>query len=483
MNRIILLFTALMLCIAGGARRHKVAYDDGRRPYPGGPTYLYRITLADKSGTPYSLQEPEKFLSQRSIDRRQRQGLPLDSTDLPVSPIYINKVKALGLDVVGQSKWNNTLLLRSPNEYDIFRVYTLPFVRSIRQVFSSPDSTTVSARAEVRQKFSPTDSSATQPYGKGWKQISMLNGQHLHGAGFRGQGMLIAIIDGGFMNADSIPAMRNISIVGSHNFVVPGTQSVFQELDHGTMVLSTMGTNQPGYMIGTAPEASYLLLRSEDGRTESLAEEDFWAEAAEYADSAGADVVNSSLGYHAFDNKADNYKYSELDGNTALISKTASLMAHKGMILVNSAGNEAFFSSWKKINVPADAFDILSIGACDSDSVNAMFSSLGYTADLRVKPDVTAMGVNSSVISGHGNLLTANGTSFSSPITAGLVACLWQAFPQLNAVGIINLVRHSADRYRTPDNVYGYGIPDFWKAYQIGKSLTNPFPKGEPSRP
>lgn len=281
--------------------------------------------------------------------------------------------------------------------------------------------------------------------------------------------MLIAIIDGGFMNANIIPLLKNVNIIGQRDCVYPYTANVYDLLDHGTMVLSTMGARLDSIFVGTAPEASFYLLRSEDGRTESLVEEDYWAQAAEIADSIGADVINSSLGYTGFDDKANSHKYREQDGRTTLISHTASMLAAKGMILVNSAGNEGL-NNWKRINCPADASDILTVGAVAADSTNALFSSLGPAIDGRVKPDVCAMGVRSTVINGDGTLGRANGTSFSSPITCGLVACLWQALPNKTAKEIENLVRSSADRAAYPDNVFGYGIPNFWQAYQLGMS-------------
>ena len=220
-------------------------------------------------------------------------------------------------------------------------------------------------------------------------------------------------------------------------------------------------------MVGTAPGASFWLLRSEDGDTEQMVEEDYWAAAMEFADSVGADVVNSSLGYTKFDNNADNIEYREQDGLTRLISRTASMVASKGMILCNSAGNEGW-GIWKRIGCPADAHDILAVGAVDRNGGNAMFSSLGYSADGRVKPDVAAMGVFSTVLDIRGQIGHANGTSFSSPILAGMVACLWQAFPDLDAYEIMELVRRSGDRADCPDNVFGYGVPDFGRAYRLG---------------
>ena len=437
--------------------------------FPGGKCWVFRLALTDKKGTPYSIDKPEKYLSKKAIERRQRQHLGIDSTDLPINPAYIKRIDAAGLKVVGKSKWNNTVLVRLADSAKISIAAKLPFVKSAKLVFTSPDSIFESERANIEPDT--TTASTTHLYGDAEAQIKTLNGIRLHDAGFRGKGMTIAIIDGGYMNADRISLLKNVKINGTRNFTCFETKGVFDELDHGTAVLSCIGANQPGRIVGTAPEASFWLLRSEYGPTESEIEEDFWSAAAEFADSVGVDVINSSLGYNEFDDASTSHTYRQLDGHTAIISCTASLLAQKGIVLTNSAGNEGG-KTWKKIGVPADACDIITVGAMDRDSVNTTFSSVGPSADGRVKPDVMAVGSYCTLIKGNGRITHANGTSFSSPVTCGMVACLWQAFPNLTALQIIDVVRRSADRYDHPDNIYGYGIPDFWKAYQIAKSIS-----------
>ena len=461
--RRICLLAALLLSVA-------VARADGeRKAYPGGECHLYRLTLKDKEGSPYSLSHPEEFLSEKSLLRRQRQGLAVDSTDLPISPRYLELLAEAELRVVSRSRWTNTVVVALPKPDDMGLLRELSFVTDVVRLFSSPDSVNLSSRNNLVATVEKWDTTGAGHYGHGLEQIKMIGGVKLHEAGFRGRGMTIAVIDGGFMNADCIAALRNVSVVGYRDFVYPPSPDFFAELDHGTEVLSTMAANLPDTLVGTAPEARFLLLRSEDGRSESLAEEDFWCAAAEYADSIGVDVVNTSLGYHHFDNYLGEHRYRDLDGKTAVCSRAASLMAGKGMILVTSAGNEGL-GTWKKINVPGDADDVLTVGAVNSMRVNTGFSSVGPTADGRVKPDVMAKGFHAAVIAGNGRLTTANGTSFSSPITCGLVACLWQALPKCTALDIINLVRQSGHQYETPDNVFGYGLPDFWKAYEMGRS-------------
>lgn len=436
--------------------------------YPGGKCSYYRLYLRDKSDTVYSLSRPEEFLSSRALDRRRRQGISLDSTDLPVSPRYVETLNHMGFQVVCKSKWNNTVVVKVRRQRQLRKIDTLSFVASKRLVFTAPDSIEQRRRTLFR-----SDGLGTEPmeheYGVTRGQVESLGGIRLHQSGFKGRGKVIAVFDGGFMNVDKIPALHRLRLMGVADFVVPRSANVFQETDHGTMVLSTMAVYEPHYYIGVSPDAAYALVRTEEEYTESPMEEDFWAAGAEYADSLGVDVINSSLGYHAFDDEALNYTYADQDGHHSLISHTASLLAGKGIVLVNSAGNEGM-GSWKKVNFPADADDIITVGSINQHGVNAAFSSVGPTADGRVKPDVMAWGSPVSVFSGRGLVINDVGTSFSSPLVAGLVACLWQALPDKSAKEIIDLVRRSASQYQSPDNVYGYGVPNFWKAYQLGKN-------------
>ena len=444
---------------------------DGRIAYPGGKCYMFRVTLKDKSGTPYSLDKPEKFLSKASLQRRERQGLKLDSTDLPVSPNYIQQIKKNGGEVVAVSKWNNSVLVRGDNRQTLEDLKVLSFVKDSKLVFVSPDSIRpLSQRVRYNSELQSLDSTIHDYYGMGKGQIESLNGRKLHDLGFMGQGMTIAILDAGFMNVDKIPAFKKINIKGTHNFVAGYDNDVYKDMDHGTKTLSTIAINQPTFFVGTAPKADFWLFRTEDYLTESSAEEDFWIAAVEFSDSVGVDVISSSLGYHGFDDKSMNYRYADLDGQIAAISKVASRLASKGMILINSAGNDGM-GTWKKINVPADAHDILTVGAVSLDKVNAPFSSIGPTADGRVKPDVMAYGCPTNVVSGRGYIVPDNGTSFACPLIAGMVACLWQAFPNKPAKEIIDLVRQSGNNYQYPDNIMGYGIPDFWSAYQSATCL------------
>ena len=431
-------------------------------------TLKYRISLKDKAATEYSLKKPEKYLSAKAIERRRKQNLPIDSTDLPVCRKYIDEIRKQGVKIVVTGKWDNFVTVSCNDTTLIDRIAALPFVLSTEKVWISPGAGKPSMATERDSVLNQPTIHSDSIYGRAITQIQMSNGDKLHEAGFKGQGMTIAVIDAGFHNVDKITAMQNIRILGTKDFVNQQAD-IFAESSHGMSVLSCIGMNRPDIMTGTAPEASFWLLRSEDEYSEHLVEQDYWSAAVEFADSVGVDVINTSLGYYSFDDKSKNYKYRDLDGRHALMSRQASHIADKGMILVCSAGNSGA-GSWKKITPPGDADNVLTVGAIDKRAVLATFSSVGNTADHRVKPDVVAVGVGSDVIRTDGNQGRANGTSFSSPIMCGMVTCLWQACPTLTAKEVIELVRRSGDRAGFPDNIYGYGVPDMWKAYNDFKS-------------
>lgn len=431
-------------------------------------TLKYRISLKDKAATEYSLKKPEKYLSAKAIERRRKQNLPIDSTDLPVCRKYIDEIRKQGVKIVVTGKWDNFVTVSCNDTTLIDRITALPFVLSTEKVWISPGAGKPSMATERDSVLNQPTIHPDSIYGRAITQIQMSNGDKLHEAGFKGQGMTIAVIDAGFHNVDKITAMQNIRILGTKDFVNQQAD-IFAESSHGMSVLSCIGMNRPDIMTGTAPEASFWLLRSEDEYSEHLVEQDYWSAAVEFADSVGVDVINTSLGYYSFDDKSKNYKYRDLDGRHALMSRQASHIADKGMILVCSAGNSGA-GSWKKITPPGDADNVLTVGAIDKRAVLATFSSVGNTADHRVKPDVVAVGVGSDVIRTDGNQGRANGTSFSSPIMCGMVTCLWQACPTLTAKEVIELVRRSGDRAGFPDNIYGYGVPDMWKAYNDYKS-------------
>jgi subtilisin family serine protease len=426
-------------------------------------TLKYHISLTNKAETTYSLQRPEAFLSGKAIARRARQRLAVDSTDLPVCDTYVRAICDKGVKVIVKGKWDNFVTVSCNDTTKMDRIAALPFVRSVEKVWTAP-------KQDRKKKELKRDSIVSEPYklenpyGLAYMQLYLSHGDRLHKAGYRGEGITIAIMDAGFHNADRIAAFDSIRILGTKDFV-GDSPSIYMESSHGMKVLSCMGANRPHAMIGSAPAASYWLFRTEDEYSEQLVEQDYWAAAIEYADSVGVDVANTSLGYFSFDDKSKDYRLRDLDGKYALISRQASRAADKGMVLLCSAGNSGQ-GSWKKITPPGDAGNVLTVGAISSNGVLAPFSSIGHSADGRVKPDVVAVGVSTHVIGTDGQPATANGTSFATPVMCGMVACLWQARPELTAKQLITLVRRSGDRADSPDNIYGYGIPDLWKAYQ-----------------
>lgn len=426
-------------------------------------TLKYRISFRDKAATLYSLSRPEKFLSVKSLERRARQGISVDSTDLPVCKKYINAIRRKGVHVVVTGKWDNFVTVSCNDSRIIDEIARLPFVRSAEKVWKGKTEKSVKRDSLINVR-----AHSDSLYGRATTQIEISRGHLLHEAGFKGKGMTIAVIDAGFHNVDRIEAMKNIRILGTRDFVNPEAD-IYAESSHGMCVLSCMAMNRPNVMVGTAPEASYWLIRSEDEYSEHLVEQDYWVAAIEFADSVGVDLVNTSLGYYKFDDVSKNYRFRDLNGRYTLMSRQASRAADKGIVLVCSAGNSGA-SSWKKVTPPADAEHVITVGAIDKRGIVAPFSSIGNTTDGRVKPDVVAVGMASDVMGTNGNLRCANGTSFASPIMCGMVACLWQACPQLTAKEVVELVRSSGDRAEFPDNVYGYGVPDLWKAYLIANS-------------
>ena len=465
MNRTIILLTLLLSSITMHAAKMKLL--DSKY-------YIYRFVLRDKAATSYSLDAPQQFLSPKSLERRRRQGISVDSTDLPVCKAYIHQFEVRGVKILGTSRWQNTILGQSADSALLNLLGRMDIVRQAICVFVTPDSLDMpgDVRWNVHEDFNRWDSVKNDPYGMARNQIEMIGGTRLHEAGFTGQGITIAIVDGGFQNYDRIPAFRNTHIKGTCNFVPAHIDSMlpddvrgpFHFIDHGTKVLSALAANAPEVHIGTAPDADYWLLRSEVNHLEQPIEEDLWAMAVETADSLGADIINSSLGYYAFDEGRGSYRLQDLNGRTAFISRAASMLADKGIVLCNSAGNSGM-GQWKKVGVPADAHNIITVGAIDRAKRLASFSSIGPSQDGRIKPDVVAQGAPAALISGRGTLVHDMGTSFSTPIVCGMVACLWQALPNKTAKEIIQLVRENADQHLEPTNIYGYGIPDFWKAY------------------
>jgi serine protease AprX len=428
----------------------------------------YRLQFTDKNHNPYSLDQPGEFLSPRSIARRQRQGIQPDSFDLPVSRYYLDSLKTYGVSLFDHSKWFNTVIIGIPNPALLYTLKDLGFVQRIDKVRSAYEGKSMIQKQEWvgEAPFLPF---YYLDYGYSANQIMMLSGHFLHSLSFTGKNMSIAILDAGFANTDVLPAFQQIisdnRIISTYDFV-DLDPFVLRSSAHGTIVFSILGGYIEGELMGTAPEAGFLLLISEDVLSESQVEEDHWISAAEFADSAGVDVINTSLGYSIFDDPSENYSYADMNGSSARITQGTAMAASRGMIVVVSAGNEGN-KSWRYITAPADGKQVLAVGAVDQSRTIAYFSSRGPTFDGRVKPDVVATGLGTVIQQPSGTVGYGNGTSYAAPLITGLVACLWQAFPEAKATEVIDAVTKSADRYFNPDTLYGYGIPNFRVAYLL----------------
>jgi len=445
------------------------------QPHPGAERdttirtlHAFRIYLSDKQNSPYSIAHPEVFLSQRSIDKRARYNIPITEEDLPVNPSYVSAIQQVSSDlhIWTKSRWTNTLTLFC---YDTTSVPQVRNLACVSRVIPIGEYYFTEVRSEEHPTAKDTlmDSDTTQ-YGVAYQQIALHNGHLLHSEGYMGDGMLIAVLDGGWTGFQNLPAMEALynsgRIVGTYN-VLPHENGIYNLTDHGTCCTSTIACNNAYEMVGTAPNASFAFIRTEDVPVECLFEEDFWVRGAEIADSLGADVITSSLGYCDFE---DTVKYptdySTCDGQWSIASRAATMAAHRAMIVCVAAGNEGM-NTWHKLSRPSDAEDILCVGAINVDSVYAPFSGCGPSYDGRVKPDVVACGWDTYVMRADGTVMAGNGTSFATPIIAGLSACLWQAIPQLSSLEIMQIIRESGHQYDNPDTLMGYGIPDFHKAW------------------
>jgi len=425
------------------------------------------------------LDNPLSMLSQRALNRRINQNIALDVKDVPVFQLYIDQITAAnGITVMAKSKWLNCLHIRGTVD-DINALTTFSFVEKVRFANASLNIggrlSAYNKKNRIKKVNKNLDVQTTFNYGNSNNQIQMLNGNLLHQQNYTGAGKIIAVIDAGFPGVDVLPAFQRLRdnnlILGGYDFV-NRNEDIYGDNSHGTLVLSTMGGYADNQLVGTAPDAAYYLFRTEDAITENPIEESLWVEAAETADSLGVDVLNTSLGYFDYDNTNYSYSYEDMNGITSFISRGADLAFSRGMVVVVSAGNSGSTNN-PFIAVPGDALNVLTVGAVNSTEQYAAFSSIGPTFDQRVKPDVMAQGQSAVVCNQNGNIVTASGTSFSGPITAGLVTCLWQALPTKTNAEITQLIKASADNYTTPTAQFGYGIPDFSLALTNALSIEN----------
>ncbi|CAN5296423.1 hypothetical protein BH11BAC5_BH11BAC5_43380 [soil metagenome] len=438
----------------------------------------YVIQLKDKNGSSFSINNPAQFLTQRAIDRRTRYNIGIDETDLPVTPAYIDSLRLSGtVTVLSASKWFNQVCIQTNDSAALSKINAFSFVKNTNPVAARFLNLQRNKQqdilvdnipsAETNRPQSPAD---FYNYGLSYPQVHLHNAEFLHNHGFRGEGMQMAIMDAGFYHYQSLPTFDSIrsnnQVLETWDFVA-GNASVNEDFAHGMNCLSTIGANMPGKFVGTAPKTSFYLYRTEDVSSEYPVEEHNWAAAAERADSLGADVFSVSLGYNTFDNPVFNYTYANMDGNTTTIAKAADIAAKKGILMVAAAGNEGA-NAWHYITTPADADSVLAVGAVDTSRQVASFSSYGPSSDGQVKPDIAAVGVRAVIADANsGNPAYGSGTSFACPIMAGITTCLWQAFPEVNNMQIIDALRRSADKFTAPNDRTGYGVPDVKNAFVL----------------
>lgn len=444
----------------------------------------YFIRFTDKNNSPYSVSNPSAFLSVEAIQRRSNANIPVTIEDIPVNMSYIDSIRTAGAVILNVSKWLNGISIECDSlVYDQIR--TFPFVestRSIKRIATNAPKDAKKDPANIPPFRNPVMLRVQNlDYGNSFNQINMINGDYLHDLGFTGEGIPIAVLDAGFYNVDQLEAFDSIRlnnrILGTWDFV-NDESSVYEDNSHGMQVLSCIAGNLPGQLVGTAPSASFWLLRTEDAATEYLIEEYNWVSGAEYADSVGARIISSSLGYSTFDDSTMDHNYAEMDGNTTPASIGADMAAARGMLVLVSAGNLGN-GPWHYISAPSDADSVLAVGAVDEFGFKAGFSSWGPSSDGDVKPNVAAQGQQTTVASIGGGISSANGTSFACPVLAGAAACLWQAHPGKSNMEVFNAIQQSASYWQNPGDSLGYGIPDFRVAHLLLGGIELNFPEGD----
>ncbi|MFN8167013.1 MAG: S8 family serine peptidase [Bacteroidia bacterium] len=424
-------------------------------------TYKFFVRFTDKNGSPYNISNPSAFLTQRAIDRRTVQQIPVTDQDIPVNQSYIDGVSQAGGVVICRSKWFNGAVVQCDST-TLTSILNLSYVAGAKRILR-----TTSKHIDKSDPVLELQPSALRTnsldYGGSYNQIHLMNGDYLHDAGYTGDGMVIALLDAGFYSVDVLPAFDSLrtrgGILGTWDFV-DDNSSVYEDDTHGMEVLSTIAGNIPGQLVGTAPHADFWLLRSEDNFSENLIEEYNWASAAEFADSVGADVISSSLGYSEFDDATMSHSYSDMDGNTCPSSIAADIAVSKGILVLVSAGNSGG-SPWHYISAPSDADSVLAVAAVDEFGNYVGFSSWGPSSDGDVKPNVAAKGLGATLSDWSGNISTGSGTSFACPILAGSATCLLQAHQGLKIMQVKEAIEQSANYYLQPSDSLGYGIPNF----------------------
>jgi serine protease AprX len=443
------------------------------------------IQLTDKKGTPHSIANPSTYLSAKSIARRTIHKLAIDSTDLPLTPAYLDSIAAVpNVVIFNKSKWLNQVLISTNDPAALVKINSFPFVRTTKKVgnygvtplpvnkFNEPV-TTMDKPAMLGIKSPQDKQGILQPlnYGNSFGQIHLHEGEFLHNKGYTGKGVDMAVMDAGFWLYKSNPALDSVRlqgrILGTWDYVA-NEESVNEDHDHGAACFSIIASNRPGFIVGSAPHAGFWLFRTEDVYSEMPVEEQNWIAAAEFADSAGVQMFSTSLGYYEYDDPSLSYSHAQRDGNTSMITRAADLAAKKGILVMNSAGNSGQDAGESKYAmVPADGDSVVAVGAVDVNGNFGTFSSQGPNGAGKIKPNIVSVGVGTVFATPGGNPQAGNGTSFSNPNMAGLIACLWQAFPERSNMDIIDAVQKSSHKYHSPDNFFGYGIPNFRKAYEL----------------
>lgn len=441
------------------------------------------VSFTDKAGAPFTFSNPGAYLSQRAIDRRTKYGIAIDSTDLPVTPRYLDSIRSIpNVEILNVSKWMNQVAIRTDDPAALAKINSFPFVRTVNAVAPRVRPGLPPTKEKFRDEtasgpefpFSSRETGIDINYGQTFNQVHIHNGEFLHDRGFQGQGMVIAILDGGFSNYKTNPAFDSIrlngQVLGEWDFVHNATNTDGYS-GHGMNCLSTIAANRPGIMVGSSPQSKFWIFLTEDVSSEYPIEEHYWVCGAERADSVGADLISSSLGYQDFDDPSFDHLYADRNGKTTLITRAANLAARKGMIVMNSAGNYgAQTTQLKYISCPADGDSVVAVGAVNALGNIAGFSSWGPNSAGKIKPNVASVGQGTIIANAAGNPVGGNGTSFANPNMAGLVTCLWQAFPEYNNMKVIDALQRSAHKYTNPDDRFGYGIPNMRTAYYILKA-------------
>lgn len=432
----------------------------------------YWVQFTDKNDTPYSIDRPEEFLSERSIQRRVKYGIALDEKDIPINPSYIEAVEKTGAAILNPSKWLNGVTIETSNMSVLNEIEKLPFVKKTRTLQDEPLKQMLKNESFMYEMNPVTIVGANVSrnyYGSAHTQIELLNGISLHNMGYQGEGVWIGICDSGYTGVDVHDVFQNMRdenrLLGTKDFVYKNGV-VYSDDHHGTACLGLMAGYMPGTYVGTAPKASYFLCRTENINSENIIEEYNWVSAAEYMDSLGIDMISTSLGYIGFDDPDVSHVYEDFDGETCIITIGAEIASSRGILCVAAAGNEGD-NDFPYVGGPGDGKNVLTVGGVKADGTRAGFSSIGPTYDGRIKPDVMSFAYAVTVASPNGGFYEGNGTSFATPSLAGMLACYWQARKDAPESKIREIIKQSSNNYSSPNNEYGYGIPDFEKALDM----------------